>query len=254
MAAGPFVGAAILGSIHAETAVASAGLLGTPLGDRPRPGLALGLLPQRPDRADRPRPRLGGQQRLGDAPDRCPGRPPRSDRLHGRAGGGPGRADPPGEPLGRRDPRAAGDDGPGPPLRRGRGRPHPGRGRRSPSARSVPAGPAVRLGRVRLGRPRLAPHRVRLRDRDHRGGGVRGPGALRRATRAAGRPRCARRGHRGRGPRLRVRRPAALAPAGHRRRPRGERRRPVRHGRLVADDRDRGRGSGPRALSAWASA
>ncbi len=31
MAAGPFVGAAILGSIHAETAVASAGLTGTPL-------------------------------------------------------------------------------------------------------------------------------------------------------------------------------------------------------------------------------
>ena len=33
MAAGPFVGAALLGTLHPETAVASAGLVGTPLGD-----------------------------------------------------------------------------------------------------------------------------------------------------------------------------------------------------------------------------
>ena len=66
MAAGPFVGAAILASVHAEDALEGAGLGGLvagPLGAR----LALGLLRQRPDRDDRPDPGLGGVGRLGHA-------------------------------------------------------------------------------------------------------------------------------------------------------------------------------------------
>ena len=65
MAAGPFVGAAILASVHPEAALEAAGWTARSL--RPRARLALGLLPQRPDRHRRAGPRLGGFGRLGDA-------------------------------------------------------------------------------------------------------------------------------------------------------------------------------------------
>ena len=54
MAAGPFLGAAILSTVHPEGALAAAGLAGSTLAERRRSGLALDLLRQR---ADRPRRR-----------------------------------------------------------------------------------------------------------------------------------------------------------------------------------------------------
>ena len=77
MAAGPVVGAAILASVHPETTLAAAGITG-PAAAGPGPGVALGLLPQHPDRADRARPCLGRLARLGDPA------PPRPDRPRGR--------------------------------------------------------------------------------------------------------------------------------------------------------------------------
>ena len=52
MAAGPFLGAAILGAFHPEAALSRLGVeAGTFAGHDPRAGLALGVLRQRPDRA-----------------------------------------------------------------------------------------------------------------------------------------------------------------------------------------------------------
>ena len=64
MAAGPVVGAAILASVHPAEALAAAGMTGTAAA-RPRPGLALGLLHQHPDRDHRDRPGLGGRPPTG---------------------------------------------------------------------------------------------------------------------------------------------------------------------------------------------
>ena len=78
MAAGPFLGAAILGSFHPEAALSRLGIPPTsPLTDVARAGLALGVLRQRADRDPRDRDRLGREQRLGDAAAGGPGRPRR---------------------------------------------------------------------------------------------------------------------------------------------------------------------------------
>ena len=68
MAAGPFLGAAILGAVHPAAALSQLGVE-PGLVPRQRAGarLALGVLRQRPDRDRRPRRRLGREQRLGDA-------------------------------------------------------------------------------------------------------------------------------------------------------------------------------------------
>ena len=194
MAAGPFVGAAILGGLNVEGALASLGAApGTALHDAARAGVALGLLHQRPDRDRRPARRLGGVGRLGDAaPERR--RSTSSARPSGRValGGGLGRRDAPRQPATSAglDPRA--------------------RQRRCSAAVAVvatiltivrgfaPAGPvprsaAVHEPHVLVGGARLAAHRLRLRDRDHRRGGVRRPRPLRRPRAAAGRARGARR-------------------------------------------------------------
>ena len=52
MAAGPVVGAAIIGSVHPEAALAAAGA-GDAAISRPHARLALGVLPQHPDRPHR---------------------------------------------------------------------------------------------------------------------------------------------------------------------------------------------------------
>ena len=67
MAAGPFLGAAILGAVHPEDALIAAGLGGTPAEALFSPEWRWSLLRERPDRADRDDPGLGCLGRLGDA-------------------------------------------------------------------------------------------------------------------------------------------------------------------------------------------
>ena len=68
MAAGPFVGAAILGGLNVEGALESARRGAGQRAPRAvRAVMAVGLLHQRPDRDLRPARRLGGVGRLGDA-------------------------------------------------------------------------------------------------------------------------------------------------------------------------------------------
>ena len=193
MAAGPVLGAAILGALHPEAALSRLGFE-PQLGRRraARPGLALGVLRQRARRPRRARRRLGRQQRLGDAAPRragwtSPGPILFSAFLVGALGAltllgsqaDAGRRSRPGDDLAR-------------PGGRGGGR-RPGHDRaRPPCARPVPGPAAVPVGVVLVRGPGLAAHRVRLRDRDRGRRGVRGPGAVRRTGRAAaraGRPR-----------------------------------------------------------------
>ena len=165
----------------------------TPWTDVLRPGLAMDLLHQRPDRDRGTPPRLGRVERLGHAA------PAGSHRCRGRglvrAGPAdrPRRADAHRHDRDRRRRRR--------PRRRDRG---PARSPR-PCSRSL----AVRHGlrrpdpfldprlfrhpRVRGRGRRLAAHRVRVRDRDHRRGRLRRPRPLRRARRPAPGPRCPRR-------------------------------------------------------------
>ena len=74
MAAGPVVGAAILASVHRRRPSPRPALSSDRRG-RPRPGVALGLLPEHPDRDHRPRPRLGRRRADWETPRRAgPGR------------------------------------------------------------------------------------------------------------------------------------------------------------------------------------
>ena len=197
MAAGPFLGAAILGvGPPRGRARPAPGSPTAPLADRPRPGLALGLLRQRPDRAHRAGPGLGRLRRLGDADagavrvdlagavlfgDRARGRARwRStligvDRLAGTA-------------WIRRPSRSA-RCGRHRRRRRGRRRPRP------PASADPFLDPRLfRSLAVQLRRPRLAADRLCLRDRDHRWGGLRRPGPVWRPERPAARAGLARRG------------------------------------------------------------
>ena len=79
MAAGPVLGAAILGSVHPEDALTAAGSAGARRG-APRAGLALDLLRQRARSASSPwswpgPPRPAGTRRAGRAASTCPARP-----------------------------------------------------------------------------------------------------------------------------------------------------------------------------------
>ena len=87
MAAGPFVGAAILGAVHPDGPWRAPGSGSGGARRRPRAGLAVGLLPQRADRHHRARARLGRERRLGDAAARGPGRPAGRAAVLDRPGG-----------------------------------------------------------------------------------------------------------------------------------------------------------------------
>ena len=178
----------------------------------PRAGLALGLLHQRPDRDRRPGPGLGGQRRLGDAAPRGQDRPARRLRVHDRSRGRADRADASRQPGRQRRPRPADRDACRHPVRDRRGRARAGGGRRARSTRPVHRRPAVPPPRVLLRGARLAADRLRVRDRDRRRGGVRRPGPVWRSARAAGGPRRAGRGDGGRGARVGLRGPSAVAP------------------------------------------
>ena len=222
MAAGPFVGAADPGIGP------SRGARSTRAGRRPIPWRAI-LAPawrwvfylnvpiglDRPDRSPGPR-RPAGRRRAGPAGSTSPGaalfgvalvsraRRPHADRddRHRRVDRRPGRRH--GRPARRR--------------------------RRSPRRSAVVRGLRIddpfldpRLFRsvaVQLGRARLAADRLCVRDRDHRRGGLRRPGPLRRAGRAAPRPRRAGRRDRRRRARVGLPRPVRPAPARHGGRPR----------------------------------
>ena len=172
MAVGPFVGAAILGAFHPDEPRGARAALDPSLavGSR-RPGLAVGVLPQRAARARRAGPRLGGERRLGD-------------RTALPSGGRAGR----GAVLGRAGDRARGVDAAGEPRRhswvstRRPSRSCWRRSRSSPRCWSSLAGcsratrsstcgcsSGCRSRRV----ARLAAHRVRARDRARRRGGLR---------------------------------------------------------------------------------
>ena len=189
MAAGPFLGAAILDAVHPEVALARLGVApGSRAGRRAGPGLALGLLRQRPGGDRRPAHRVGGEQRLGDAP---------APRPRGHRGGHPVLGVPRGIARGAdaaRQPGRTGDRrraGPGGDRAGPRG---PGRGRGTRLAGPRPARPgpvhrsaAVPERGVRVGRPDLGLDRLRAGDRDRGGGGVRGPRPVRRPGRATAR-------------------------------------------------------------------
>ena len=226
MAAGPFAGAAILGrSIPARPW--RGGCRRRPAADPLRAGLALGLLPQRADRRGRPPAGLGGHHRLGYAAPVDPGRPCRWSRVHGRARRAAGRAHP------GRD-RRGGVAG-----RPGRGRiGGPGRGHRvrRPAAGSIHRRAPVPGSRLRVGRARLAPDRLRVCHGDHRRRGLRRPRAVRRSGRPGGCSRSARRGY-GRGrPGIRLHRPGGVAQDRHPGRPAPRDLRPGRHVALDAGD------------------
>ena len=67
MAAGPFLGAAILDVVRPEAALARLGLLGAPTADFLAPAWRYVFYVNVPDRDRGPRPRLGGDRRLGHA-------------------------------------------------------------------------------------------------------------------------------------------------------------------------------------------
>ena len=188
MAAGPFLGAAILGGLNVDggARAGSASPPGSALHDAARAGLALGLLRQRPDRDRRPARRLGGVGRLGDAAPARRRRRRRRGRLERRPGGGARRDD-----ADRRRRR-----------RRARTRCSVGaalaavavvatlltivRGLRRPDPFLDPR--LFRSADLLVGGARLAADRLRVRDRDHRRRGVRRPRPLRRPGRSSGSP------------------------------------------------------------------
>ena len=203
MAAGPFLGAAILGSFHPEAALSRLGIPPTsPLTDILVPGLALGVLRQRPDRDPRDRHRLGREQRLGDAAAGGTGRPRRGGPVlavparHARLADaarrapGPGRHGPrPGRRV--RDPR----DGRGRRAGRDDRARLPGAATRS-STRGCSGSASFSSATLVSGLTGYG-----FATAIVGGGGVRRPGALRRPGRAAARARGARRGDgRGRAP------------------------------------------------------
>ena len=112
---------------------------------------------------------------------------------------------------------------------------------RPPRPRPVPGPAPVPVRVVLVGGAGLAAHGLRLRDRDRGRGGLRRPRALRRPRRAAARARRARGRDGGRGAPVGLRRPAPVAPARDARWPRREHRRAVPDGRLDArhDHRER---------------
>ena len=207
MAAGPFVGRR-RSSARSTPETRSPRPADRDAARRPsRAGLALGLLPQRPDRADRPARRLGGCGGLGHAAAAPAGidlpgaacsalalSPGSSgSRFIGTTEFGGSAVDPAWSPSSCSAPPSC--------------------------SRSLRSCAALRVGdpfldprlfrdrRVLVGRARLAADRLRVRDGDHRRRRLRRPRPLRRAGRAAARARRARRRDRRRGARLGLRGP-----------------------------------------------
>ena len=185
MAAGPFLGAAMLSAIHPEAVLDGAGLAERSTRCRARAGVALDLLRQRADRAGGVGPRVGGRARLGDAA------PTGRVDIVGAALFGVALAAglvalpcsaPSGEPL---VPRS------GPTVTHSCWRWSRSWRRCSPSSAAlrgggpVPRRPAVPEHRVQRGAPGVVADRVCVRDGDHRRRRVRRSGALRRPGRAA---------------------------------------------------------------------
>ncbi len=178
MAAGPFVGAAVLETIHPETALANMGISGGPLVSIVAPAWRWVFLVNVPIRHMRPRARLGRQRGLGYAKAPRPSRLLRGAAVQLRALRHPGRND---VDRGRRpgirladEQRRRGDD-----RRRDRG-PSAGRLVRVPPGQSVPGSAPVPGSRLQLRGLDLATHRVRDGDGDRRRRGVRGSGSVRR--------------------------------------------------------------------------
>ena len=190
MAAGPFAGAALLGAIHAESALAAAGFVAGGPVDFLTPSwrwvfyinvpiglVALAFAWAASAGWETPRQATAwtcsGRRRSASG-WRCPAR----------------RPDAAGQRVGRHDPRSGRADRDRPPARRGL----------LGLASTVLAGcaattrsstPGCSAARVRLRRARLTADRLRLRDRDRRRRRVRRPGPLRRTDRAAARARVA---------------------------------------------------------------
>ncbi len=244
MAAGPFLGAAILSSVHAEDALAGAGLADQPAGRRPRAVLAMGVLHQRADRHRGARRGLGRRPWLGHATPSRPGRSRRCVPVRCRAALRTGRPDAHRHDRDRRH-------GPGPDDRHGRPSRdlRPGRGgvrpARPPVHRSVHRTPPLPKPAVQRGDAGLLPHRLCVRHGHHRRSRLRGPCPVRRPGRAAAGTRFPGRGDRRRGPRLRLPGPVPRAPSREPDRARPEHRCPAGHVRLDAGDAARGGRAGP---------
>ncbi len=197
MAAGPFLGAAILDAVRPEAALVRLGLLGTPAADFLAPAwryvfyvnvpigivaLAFGWAATAGWDTPRSRARVDVLGALlfsvalgGDPPRRHD--PRRAGRRRRRSWAGP------------RD-RLVGPGG-----RRGR-RGHRRRRHRAAPARSVPRSAPVRRPRLLVGGAREPAHRLRVRHRHRRDGRLRGPRPLRWPRRPADRARRPGRGDR----------------------------------------------------------
>ena len=210
------------------------------LGGRRRPGprVAVDLLRQRPDRHRRHAPRLGGVAGVGDATPQRPHRPRRCRRLRACA-----RVRARGTDADRRDagprsiPRA--DRGDGDPCDDRVRRDRPDHRAGAAQFGSVPGCPPLRRRRVQRGGSGVVAHRLCVRDRDHRWGGLRRSGPVRRPGRAASCPRGAGRRDRARCPAIRLRGPCRELPRRDAGRASRRRRRPPRDVALDAGDLDR---------------
>jgi hypothetical protein len=251
MAAGPVVGAAIIGSVHASDALEAAGITGL-LAAMLEPAWAMGLLPQHPDRHLRARARLGGLPRLGLAAPPRTDRPYRRGLVRDRARDRADRADP-ARLDGHRGQSGRSDRHHGR-APRGRRRGLGDRDRARPARRgSLPRSAAVPERPVQLGDAGVAPHRLRVRDGHHRWRRVRGPRALRRARRSGPRARGARGCQRSRCAAFGSRGPGLASSGDRRRRARAEHRRAGRDVDVDARDEPRVPSRSRSASSGWAS-
>ena len=192
MAAGPFVGAAILGGVHVEGAVVRLGVEGGTLAAALAPAwrwifyvnVPIGIVAIV----------LAWAASAGWETPRRPGsrRRHRRDAVHDRPRERADRADAPRERRHRGHCRRPGGHQRGPVRDRG-GRHGPHDPARPSPGDAVPRGAPLPERVVQLGGPRVAADRLRVRDGDHRRRRVRRPRPVRRPGRPAARARRARR-------------------------------------------------------------